>query len=115
MSQDFGELRVGVNENSRRVVYLAKEILLKNNSVEVYSGTNGAQTVATACEHMVRLKYVTITDVRTETNIVEGTRRIKFVIRLTKTADFQKIYDENEANRKKKQEEREKANPTPQN
>ena len=109
------QLGVGGNTNTRTVIYEAKKLLLEQESIEVYSGTYGAQSVAQACEQLVRLKYVTVTDVRSETNIVEGNRRIKFVMAIRKTADFQKLYDENEANRKAKQEERAKQNPTPQN
>ena len=112
MSQDLKELRVGQNENAKRVMYLAKDLLLTNNTIEVYSGNMGAAVVARACETLVRLNYVTLADLRTETNIVEGVRRIKFVMRLTKTDQFQKLFDENEVNRKKKQEERELANQT---
>ena len=100
------QLGVGGNTNTRSVVYEAKKLMLEQETIEVYSGTYGAQTVAQACEQLVRLNYVTVTDTRSETNIVEGNRRIKFVMALKKTADFQKLYDENEANRKAKQEER---------
>ena len=102
------QLGVGGNTNTRSVVYEAKKLMLEQDTIEVYSGTYGAQTVAQACEQLVRLNYVTVTDTRSETNIVEGHRRIKFVMGLKKTADFQKLYDENEANRKAKQEERAK-------
>ena len=102
------QLGVGGNTNTRSVVYEAKKLMLEQETIEVYSGTYGAQTVAQACEQLVRLKYVTITDTRSETNIVEGNRRIKFVMGLKKTAEFQTLYDENEANRKAKQEERAK-------
>ncbi len=107
------QLGVGGQTTTRTVVYEAKKLLLNENSIEVYSGTYGAQTVAQACEQLVRLKYVTVQDVRSETNVVEGSRRIKFVMRLQKTADFQRLYDENESNRKAKEEERQKQNPTP--
>lgn len=113
MSSQHKELRVGQYENAKRAMYLAKELLLNNESIEVNSGTNGAPVVCRACETLVRLNYVTITDVRTETNVVDGTRRINFVMKLTKTADFQKLYDENESFRKQKQEEREKTPVTP--
>ena len=110
MSAQVNQLGVGGMQSSKQVVYEVKQLLLKQDSLEVYSGTFGAQTVAQACEQLVRLKYVTVTDVRSETNIVEGTRRIKFVMRLQKTADFQKLFDENEANRKARQEERNRQN-----
>ena len=107
------QLGVGGQTTTRTVVYEAKKLLLTQESIEVYSGTYGAQTVAQACEQLVRLGYVTVEDVRSETNIIEGSRRIKFVMKLRKTADFQKLFDENEANRKTKQEEREKQRATP--
>jgi len=115
MSVQPHELRVNANENSKRVMYLAKELLLSHESVEVYSGTNGAPVVSRACETLVRFNYAKITDVRTETIVVDGFRRIKFVIKLTKTADFQKLYDENEIVRKKRQEERQNATPAQKN
>ena len=63
-----------------RITNEAKKLLLNQESIEVYSGTYGAQTVAQACEQLVRLGYVSVEDVRSETNIIEGSRRIKFVI-----------------------------------
>ena len=101
------QLGVGGNTTTRTVVYEAKKLLLTQDSIEVYSGTYGAQTVAQACEQLNRLGYITVQDVRSETNILEGNRRIKFVMKINKTADFQKLYDENEANREAKQKERE--------
>jgi len=113
MSTQHKELRVGQFENAKRAMYLAKELLLNNESIDVTSGTNGAPVVSRACETLVRLKYVTITDIRTETNVVDGSRRMNFVMQLTKTTDFLKLYDENETFRKQKQEEREKASVIP--
>ncbi len=114
-TQPSNQLGVGGQTTTRTVVYEAKKLLLTQDSIEVYSGTFGAQTVAQAVEQLVRLKYVTVQDVRSETNVHEGSRRIKFVMRIQKTANFQKLYDENEANRKTKEEERQKqnANTTP--
>lgn len=100
------ELRVGSNENSKRIMYLAKEFLLNNDSIDVVSGTQGGPIAARAAETLVRLRYVTIEDLRTETVIVNGRRRTKLVIRLRKTGEFQKLYAENEATRKKLQEAR---------
>ena len=114
MSSQVRDLRVGQNDNAKRIMYLAKEHLLNQPTLEVYSGTNGAPVVARACETLVRLNYVTVTDVRTETNVVEGSRRIKFVMKLSKTSEFQKLYEENKAVREKKQAER-TATPAAQN
>ena len=103
-AQDTKELRVGPSENAKRIMYLAKEFLLNNEQIDVVSGTSGAPVATKAAENLVRLNYVTYEDIRTETNIVEGSRRTKLVIRLKKTSAFNKLYEENEANRKKLQE-----------
>jgi hypothetical protein len=103
------ELRVNASENSKRIMYLAKEFLTNSDTLDVVSGTNGAPIAARAAESLVRLKYVTYDDIRTETSIADGRRRTRFVIRLRKTGDFKRLFDENEANRKKAIEEREKA------
>jgi hypothetical protein len=109
MSQDTKELRVGANENGKRIMYLAKEFLLNNDTIDVVSGTAGSITLTRATEGLVRLKYCTYADIRTETNIVNGRRRTRLVVKLSKTPEFTKLYEENEANRKKYQEEKEKA------
>ena len=106
MSQDIKELRVGQGESAKRIIYLAKEFLLKNDSIDVVAGTGTAPFAARSCETLVRLNYVSYGNIRTETNIVNGKRRTRFVVRLNKTSQFQTLYDENEANRKRKEAER---------
>jgi hypothetical protein len=111
MSQDTQrELRVGREDGTKRVMYLIKEFLLNAETIEVVSGTAGALSAATAAEALVRLKYVTYVDIRTETNVVEGNRRTKLAIKLKKTNQFKTLYDENEKVKKEKQTERENNN-----
>lgn len=103
-SEDIKELRVEAGENAKRIMYLAKEFLLNHNTIDVVSGTNSAVVAARAVENLARLNYVTYEDIKTETNVVNNRRKTRLVIRLKKTKDFQKLYEENEANRKKLQE-----------
>lgn len=103
-SEDIKELRVEAGENAKRIMYLAKEFLLNHNQIDVVSGTNSAITAARAVENLTRLNYVTYEDIKTETNVINNRRKTRLVIRLKKTKDFQKLYEENEANRKKLQE-----------
>jgi len=109
MSTEVKELRINSNENSKRVMYLAKEFLVNNDVIDIVTGTAGAPIAARAAESLVRLKYITYENILTDTSIVEGRRRTKFVIRVKKTSDFTKLYEENEVNRKKAIEEREKS------
>jgi hypothetical protein len=104
-SQDIKEVRVGPRDNTKRIMYITKEFLLNNDSVDIVSGTGGANTLASAVEGLVRLKYVTYSDIRTETNVVEGVRRTRLVIKVNKTQLFNKLYEENEAKKKQFQEE----------
>jgi hypothetical protein len=114
MSQDIKELRVGPGESTKRIMYLAKEFLLNNETIDVVAGTSSASSVASSCEALVRLQYVTYVDIRTETNIVNDRRKTRLLIRLKKTNQFAKLYEENEANRKRKEAEREEQkNTTP--
>ena len=106
MSQDTKELRVGFKDNSKRIMYLAKELLNNCNTVDLVAGTGSASNASRAAEALKRLNYVTYSNVRTETVVDEDSRKIRFVITLVKTDDFKKLYDENEVNRLKKQEER---------
>jgi hypothetical protein len=107
-SQDIKEIRVGPMDNAKRIMYITKEFLLNNDSVEVVSGTGGANTLTNAVEGLVRLNYVSYSDIRTETNVVNDTRRTRLVVKVKKTDQFSKLYEENEAKKKQFQEEREK-------
>jgi hypothetical protein len=107
MSQEVKEFRVGPGESTKRIMYLAKEFLLNNDVIDVVAGTNSSEVAAKSCEALVRLNYVTYADLRTETNVVNDQRRTRLVIRLKKTDKFNEMYQENEANKKKKEAARE--------
>jgi hypothetical protein len=107
MSQDTKELRVSGEENSKRIMYLAKEFLLNNDVLDIVSGTRGAITVTKAAEALKRLNYVTYDSIKTETVVVNDRRRTGLVVRVKKTSQFSKLYQENVENRKKLVEEKE--------
>ena len=101
------QLIVNSSENSKRVMFLAKELLLKDNDfIDLVSGTQGAPVSTRAAESLVRLGYVTYDAILTDTCIIPKTnkRRTKFIIRLKKSSDFKALYEENEEIRKKTQE-----------
>jgi hypothetical protein len=104
-SGDVKELRVEARENAKRIMYLAKEFLNgKCDRIDIVSGTYGAVTASRAAETLVRLNYVVYEDIRTETTVNQNNRRTRLVIRLKKTNQFDTLYQENEANKKKLQE-----------
>lgn len=106
------ELRVGPSESTKRIMYLAKEFLLNQDMIDVVAGTASAPSAARSCEALARLNYISYVDIRTETQIVNERRRTRLVIRIKKTSQFNKLYQENEANRKKKEAEREEQKQT---
>ena len=103
---DLKELRVSPYENARKIMYLAKEILKSSEKINISATTNSAGIAARAAETLRRLGYITYDNVQTETIIENDRKRIKFVITVKKTNDFEKIYNENEEMKKKKDEER---------
>ena len=98
------ELRVNPSENSKRVMYLIKEFLLKNDHVDLVSGTGGSPVAVRAAESLVRLGYVTYEGIKTDTTIANNRRKTKLIVQLRRTPDFTALYDENEEIRKRTQE-----------
>lgn len=100
------QLIVNSSENSKRIMFLAKEMLKDHEYIDLVSGTQGAPISTRAAESLVRLGYVIYEAILTDTCIIPKTnkRRTKFIIRLRRTKDFKALYDENEEIRKKTQE-----------
>ncbi len=113
MSTEIRELRINASENFKRVMYLAKEFLLTDERIDIVSNTRAAPIVAHAAENLVRLKYVTYENLTTNTSIVNGRRMTKFIIRVQKTGDFKKLYDENLATRNSYKEKYNQTSTTP--
>src|ERR1700712_3982818 len=110
MTDDTKSLRVQSTDDAKRTQYFAKELLLAHDVIDVIAGTYSAPTAARACENLVRLNYVTYVDIKTNTNVVNDKRKTSLTIRIKKTSEFKKLYDENEAIKKKKQEEFQREN-----
>ena len=104
--EEIPELKVEEYYHARKVMHLAKELLLKNEKLNLVSGTITSPIASRASESLVRFGYVTIENIQTLTE-VKNDRNIKLIITLKKTSDFQKIYDENKEEIKKKEQERE--------
>ncbi len=107
MSSEIKQLPISSHDNHRRIIFLAKEILNSNEKIELIASTGSAPAATRAADNLVRLGYVTFENIQTSTEIHEG-RRIKLIITLKKTANFQKLYDENQKLKKQRKEEREK-------
>lgn len=99
------ELKVLPTDNSKKVMYNAKLLLKKFNDIELVCGTGGSPVAVRAAESLVRLGYVVYDSIKTDTILSNNQRRrTKLSIKLKKTADYLKLYEENEEIRRKTQE-----------
>ena len=103
---EIKDLRVTQFDNPKKTMYFAKELLLTRDKINITGTTNSATIVARTAEGLVRFGYVTYENVKTETIIENNRKRIRFVITIKKTPEFEKLYNENAELRKKKDEER---------
>ena len=93
--EQIHEIRVEEYDQPSRIINLVKEFLLKNEQVNIVSGTNSSPNGSRAAESLVRFGYVTIENVQTLTEVRNNRRNIRLIITVKKTNDFQKIYDQN--------------------
>ncbi len=112
MSSDIKEYIVEEYDNAKKVMYHVKEILKANDNINLTAYTNSSPIATRAAESLVRFGYVTFENIQTITDVKNNRRSIRLIITLKKTANFDKVYKENEEERNKKQAEREKAKET---
>ena len=91
MSKEFF---VRAEDNTKRVIYLCKEFLKESNELTVMSSHIGADVCSRVVNALVDLKYCTVGDIQTQTNIVNGVRKVRLVIKLNKGSEFDKVYAE---------------------
>ena len=77
---------------------------MKEDFVDLVSGTGGAPVSVRAAESLARLGYITYEKVYTDTTLANNRRRTKLIIRIRRTPEFKALYDENEEIRRRTQE-----------
>ena len=100
------ELYVRKEDNTKRVIYLVKELLKDGKDLNVVSSHLGAEIVSKVCNALANMNYVTIDNVQTKTEVRNEKRKVSLAIHVTKTSEFDKLYDENQLKRKEMQEKR---------
>ena len=110
MSTEPKELKVEEYDNAKKVMYLAKELLLNGEKMNLIGTTKSSPIATRAAETLVRLGYVTFDNIQTLTDVRNDRRSIKLIITLKKTSNFDKLYKENQEERKKREADREKEN-----
>ena len=95
------DLFVKQDDTHKRVFYLIKELIKDRSEINVVANYKAAFNASRAANTLVNIGYASFSDIQTLTEVFEGRRRVKIVIKLTKSPDFDKIYAENEEKRKK--------------
>lgn len=102
------ELYVRREDNTKRVIYLVKELLKEGKELNVVSSNIGAEVVSKVCNALQNMNYVTITDIHTQTEVKNEKRKITLSIKVEKTKEFDVLYEENVKRRQEMLEQREK-------
>ena len=106
---DIKEFEVDSREYFSKSMYQFKEFLKANKKIKIVASTLNANQAARLAETLRRLGYIEFDDIQTETVIRNDSRQVRLIITVHVTSDFDKLYQEHEAERKEKIEERKKA------
>ena len=85
-----------------------KEFLKANKKIKIVGTTPNANQASHLAEALRRLGYIEFDDIKTETLVKNDSRQVRLVFTVHTTPDFDKLYQEHEAERKKREEERKK-------
>ena len=96
------------NRPAKWYMYVVKQVLKTRDSCDIRARPLGAAQVVRVAEALKRLGYITYEKYFT-TTVIEKERLQRFIIvKVKKTKDFQKLYDQREAERAKMIESQEK-------
>ena len=96
------------NRPAKWYMYIVKQVLKTRDSCDIRARPLGAAQVVRVAEALKRLGYITYEKYFTST-VVEKERLQRFItVKVKKTKDFQKLYDQREAERAKMMEAQEK-------
>ena len=96
------------NRPAKWYMYVVKQVLKTRDSCDIRARPLGAAQVVRVAEALKRLGYITYEKYFT-TTVIDNERLQRFIIvKVKKTKDFQKLYDQREAERDKMLESQEK-------
>ncbi len=108
---DFSKLDIvtlSFNRPAKWYMYVVKQVLRYRETCDIRARPLGAAQVVRVAEALKRLGYITYEKYYTQT-LVDKERLQRFIIvKVKKTKDFQKLYDQREAERAKLLENQEK-------
>ena len=98
------------NRPAKWYMYVVKQVLKTKEKVDIRAKPSAAAQVVRVAEALKRLGYITYLKYQTTTVINQGKLQRFIVVSVKKTPNFQKLFDEREAERTKRLEEQGKLN-----
>ena len=98
------------NRQAKWYMYVVKQVLKTKEKVDIRARPSAAAQVVRVAEALKRLGYITYLKYQTTTVINQGKLQRFIVVSVKKTPNFQKLFDEREAERTKRLEEQGKLN-----
>ena len=108
---DFSKLEtvtLSFNRPAKWYMYVVKQVLRTRETVDIRARPLGAAQVVRVAEALKRLGYITYVKYWTTTTVTDGRLQRYIIVTVKKTKEFQTLYDQREAERKKNMEEQEK-------
>jgi len=93
------------NRPAKWYMYVVKQVLKTKEKVDIRARPSAAAQVVRVAEALKRLGYITYLKYQTTTVINQGKLQRFIVVSVKKTPNFQKLFDEREAERTKRLEE----------
>ena len=94
-------VNISLNRPAKWYMYVIKQALKNRENVDVRAGPLGAAQAIRCVEALKRLGYITYSKYYTSSDITDGRIKKYIVVKVKKTKDFQKLFDEREAERNK--------------
>ena len=98
------------NRPAKWYMYVVKQVLKTKEKVDIRARPSAAAQVVRVAEALKRLGYITYLKYQTTTVINQGKLQRFIIVSVKKTPNFQKLFDEREAERTKRLEEQGKLN-----
>ena len=94
-------VNLSFNRPAKWYMYIVKQALQHRDTVDIRARPLGAAQVVRVAEALKRLGYITYVKYFTTTVVTDGRLQRYIIVTVKKTKDFQKLFDEREAERSK--------------
>lgn len=95
------KVNISFKRPAKWYMYVVKRVLKHKESIEIRARPSAAAQVVRVCEALKRLGYITYTGCSTVSIIQDDVLQRFLIVKVKKTNQFDKLYDDREVERKK--------------